>query len=146
MSTAAAVAAAHAWFENHSGWAPPDTLTLAEWLADGVCRCPDECLVAPEGWCAHGLASWWLILTARRHEDSTTWDPTLMIPHPSRLDLRRPGALAVLEAHERAVDAGQSGYIDPGTGLYVMTAPYLWQRGCCGRGCRHCPFTTGGDP
>jgi hypothetical protein len=37
---------------------------LAEWLADGVCRCPDECLVAPEGWCEHGLASWWLILDA----------------------------------------------------------------------------------
>jgi hypothetical protein len=26
-----------------------------------VCRCPDECIVAPETWCEHGLASWWLI-------------------------------------------------------------------------------------
>ena len=31
-------------------------------VADGVCRCPDECLVTPEGWCEHGLASWALIL------------------------------------------------------------------------------------
>jgi hypothetical protein len=63
-SAAEAVAAAHAWFEVNSGWAPPDADTLAEWLADGVCRCPDECLVAPEAWCRHGLASWHLILAA----------------------------------------------------------------------------------
>lgn len=50
------------WFEVNSGWAPPDEETLAEWLADGVCRCPDECLVAPEGTCEHGLASWYSIL------------------------------------------------------------------------------------
>jgi len=59
---------AHAWFETHSGWAPPDAGTLAEWLADGICRCPDECLVPAEGWCDHGLASWWLILTADAHD------------------------------------------------------------------------------
>ena len=57
-----AVRNAHEWFENNSGWAPPDPDTLADWVADGVCRCPDECLVAPDGWCEHGLASWWLIL------------------------------------------------------------------------------------
>jgi hypothetical protein len=33
-------------------------------MDDGVCRCPDECLVEPDGWCDHGLASWWLILRA----------------------------------------------------------------------------------
>lgn len=60
----AAVARTHAWFEDHSGWAPPDPDTLAEWLADGMCRAPDECLVAPEGWCEHGLASWKLVLDA----------------------------------------------------------------------------------
>jgi len=59
-----AVANAHAWFEWNSGWAPPDEDTLEEWVADGVCRCPDECLVRPDGWCEHGLASWWLILGA----------------------------------------------------------------------------------
>jgi hypothetical protein len=59
-----AVQNAHAWFEVNSGWAPPDEDTLAEWIADGVCRCPDECLVTPDGWCEHGLASWHLILSA----------------------------------------------------------------------------------
>jgi hypothetical protein len=57
-----AIRNAHDWFEHNSGWAPPDADTIAEWVADGVCRCPDECLVAPEEWCGHGLASWWLIL------------------------------------------------------------------------------------
>ena len=59
-----AVRKAHEWFEVNSGWAPPDADELAEWLADGVCRSPDDCLVSPEGWCAHGLASWWLVLRA----------------------------------------------------------------------------------
>jgi hypothetical protein len=57
-----AIAAALSWFEVNSGWAPPDVDELAEWVADGVSRCPDECLVAPDGWCEHGLASWALIL------------------------------------------------------------------------------------
>jgi aminoglycoside phosphotransferase (APT) family kinase protein len=57
-----AVRNAHHWFERNSGWAPPDEDTLEEWLADGVCRCPDECLVSPRSWCEHGLASWWLVL------------------------------------------------------------------------------------
>jgi hypothetical protein len=52
----------------NSGWAPPTDETLAEWLADGVCRCPDECLVMPDGCCKHGLASWWLILQALKTE------------------------------------------------------------------------------
>ena len=64
-----AVRNAHSWFEVNSGWAPPDDDTLAEWIADGVCRCPDECLVAPEAWCSHGLASWALILAALAQED-----------------------------------------------------------------------------
>ena len=64
LTAALAIANAHAWFEVHSGWAPPDEDTLAEWVGDGVCRCPDECLVAPDAWCRHGLASWWLILGA----------------------------------------------------------------------------------
>ncbi len=63
-STEEAVRNAHEWFEHNSGWAPPDEDTLAEWSGDGVCRCPDECLVTPEAWCEHGLASWVLILRA----------------------------------------------------------------------------------
>jgi uncharacterized protein DUF5522 len=66
-ATASAVEAidnAHAWFEVNSGWAPPDPDILAEWAADGVCRCPDDCIVAPDAWCTHGLASWCLIMDA----------------------------------------------------------------------------------
>lgn len=67
-----AVRVAHGWFEHNSGWAPPDDDTLAEWLADGVCRCPDECLVGPRDWCEHGLASWWLVL--RSIDEQTVLD------------------------------------------------------------------------
>jgi hypothetical protein len=63
-TAAEAVRNAHAWFEWNSGWAPPDPDELAEWLADDVCRCPDGCLVAPDAWCEHGLASWHLVLAA----------------------------------------------------------------------------------
>ena len=59
-----AVRNAHAWFEVNSGWAPPDHDVLAEWVADGVCRCPDDCIVAPDAWGEHGLASWWLVMQA----------------------------------------------------------------------------------
>lgn len=59
-----AVAATYAWFDVNSGWAPPDEHELEEWLADGVCRAPDDCLVAPDGICDHGLASWKLVLDA----------------------------------------------------------------------------------
>ena len=59
-----AVANAHDWFERNSGWAPPDEGTLDEWRADDVCRCPDECLVAWDGWCEHGLAAWSLVVAA----------------------------------------------------------------------------------
>lgn len=47
-----------------------------------------------------------------------------------------------LAAHDLAVQRGQGGYIDPLTGLFVMTSRYLQERGyCCGKGCRHCPFS-----
>jgi hypothetical protein len=62
LTTEQAVCNALAWFEINSGWAPPDESTLADWLAEGVCRCPDGCLVGADGWCKHGLASWKLIL------------------------------------------------------------------------------------
>lgn len=70
MDAETAVRNAHRWFETNSGWAPPDVDTLAEWVADGVCRCPDECLVTPDGWCEHGLASWALVLAALSVEDA----------------------------------------------------------------------------
>jgi len=44
-------------------------------------------------------------------------------------------------AHDAAVAAGDAGYLDPDTGLFVLTARYLRDRGhCCGNGCRHCPY------
>lgn len=46
-----------------------------------------------------------------------------------------------LLAHDRAVAAGLDHYIDPHSGLLVMTALYLSDRGyCCDNGCRHCPW------
>jgi hypothetical protein len=47
----------------------------------------------------------------------------------------------VVAAHEAAIAAGADGYLDPRTGLFVMTAAYLAARGsCCDSGCRHCPY------
>jgi hypothetical protein len=44
-------------------------------------------------------------------------------------------------AHQAAIDAGDAGYLDPGTGLFVFTAAFLAERGtCCDSGCRHCPY------
>jgi len=46
-----------------------------------------------------------------------------------------------LRLHEAAVAAGQHGYVDPRTGLYVFTALGLKAQGaCCGSGCMHCPY------
>jgi len=73
MTSAEAVGNAFAWFEVNSGWAPPDPETLDDWLGDGVCRCPDECLVEPNGWCEHGLASWSLILMAVEEAEGPTF-------------------------------------------------------------------------
>jgi hypothetical protein len=37
-------------------------------------------------------------------------------------------------------------YVDPHTGLHVLTAGYLAERGfCCGNGCRHCPYVRDTD-
>ncbi|HKY14610.1 MAG TPA: hypothetical protein VJM33_06760 [Microthrixaceae bacterium] len=60
----AAIARTHEWFHHHSGWAPPDEHTMSDWLAEDMCRAPDDCVTSPTGWCEHGLASWWLILDA----------------------------------------------------------------------------------
>jgi hypothetical protein len=46
-----------------------------------------------------------------------------------------------LECHAAACEAGESGYVDPATGYFVMTSVYLRARKtCCGNGCRHCPW------
>lgn len=143
LSAAEAVQRAHVWFEQNSGWSPPDPSTLSEWMSDGVCRCPDDCLVAPTECCSHGLPSWWLVLrTLDRDEGAPPLPPPRLAPHPDRLD---PGSVAdyvaAMDAHHRALLAGEPGYLDPKSGLFVQTARTLWDRGaCCEQGCRHCPF------
>jgi len=48
-----------------------------------------------------------------------------------------------LKLHAEACRAGEPGYMDPETGLFVMTSVYLRERGyCCGSGCRHCPYSA----
>ncbi len=62
-------------------------------------------------------------------------------PKPGRLPDDPVARSEILAAHERALATGAAGYRDPATGLYVMTARYLADRGyCCGSGCRHCPY------
>lgn len=44
-------------------------------------------------------------------------------------------------AHDAAVAAGEAGYLDPDTRLFVFTAVTLAGSGrCCDSGCRHCPW------
>lgn len=48
---------------------------------------------------------------------------------------------AAQRAHDAADARGESGYLDPASGLFVMTAGALVDQGaCCGNGCRHCPY------
>jgi len=62
-------------------------------------------------------------------------------PHPTRLPLDHPERDEILARHAAALTAGEAGYVDPDTGLFVLTAAYLRDRGfCCDRGCRHCPY------
>lgn len=53
-----------------------------------------------------------------------------------------------LAAHDDAVRRREPMYQDPATGLWVMTAYHLRDRGyCCESGCRHCPYRPNrGDP
>jgi hypothetical protein len=47
----------------------------------------------------------------------------------------------IVAAHAAAIDRDEAGYLDPETGLFVLTAAYLAERGyCCENGCRHCPY------
>jgi hypothetical protein len=70
-----------------------------------------------------------------------TADRELDEPSASRLPLDHPDREEVLARHAAAVAAGEPGYLDPATGLFVLTAAYLAARGtCCGSGCRHCPY------
>ncbi|BCJ73163.1 hypothetical protein CS0771_27070 [Catellatospora sp. IY07-71] len=64
-------------------------------------------------------------------------------PHPSRLRPDHPGRAEILAKHAEALRDGTPGYLDPATGLFVLSAAFLAKRGfCCTRGCRHCPYVT----
>ena len=68
-------------------------------------------------------------------------DRPLQEPHQTRLPRSHPRRAEILTAHAAALEAGQAGYLDPGSGLFVLTAAFLRDRGsCCHRGCRHCPY------
>lgn len=68
-------------------------------------------------------------------------DRPLDQPHPRRLPRDHPHYAEIMEAHQAALAAGAAGYLDPVTGLFVLTAAFLANRErCCGRGCRHCPY------
>lgn len=66
---------------------------------------------------------------------------SLREPDATRLAPGHPRRAEILAEHDRALAAGTSGYRDPDSGYFVMTAAYLAERGsCCGNGCRHCPY------
>jgi hypothetical protein len=63
-------------------------------------------------------------------------------PSTARLPLDEPRRAEALARHADAMREGAPGYLDPATGLFVLTAQYLADRGiCCDTGCRHCPYT-----
>ena len=65
----------------------------------------------------------------------------LLRPHPRRLPPTTPNYGEIMALHEEAICRGEDHYEDPATGLWVMTAVHLWERGyCCYSGCRHCPW------
>ena len=48
---------------------------------------------------------------------------------------------AIQRLHDAAVSRGEALYLDPRSGLWVMTSAQLAKRTyCCGNGCRHCPY------
>ena len=68
-------------------------------------------------------------------------DRPLTEPHPSRLSPQHPARAEILAEHAAALERGDMGYLDPVTGLFVMTAAVHAERGyCCNSGCRHCPY------
>ena len=68
--------------------------------------------------------------------------PEPHLPHPTRLAPEAEGYREIMAVHDAAVADGQAGYLDPFTGLFVMTSSFHLARGkCCHNGCRHCPYT-----
>lgn len=64
-------------------------------------------------------------------------------PHRDRLAPDHPDYDAIVTAHQAALRDGADMYVDPVSGLSVLTAAYLMRRGtCCDSGCRHCPYVA----
>jgi hypothetical protein len=62
-------------------------------------------------------------------------------PHPDRLPPDDPAFARIISAHAEALRSRADTYVDPRSGLTVLTAGYLARRGyCCESGCRHCPY------
>jgi hypothetical protein len=64
-------------------------------------------------------------------------------PHPDRLSRDDPFYAEIIRAHTEAIRTGADTYVDPRSGLTVLTAAFLARRGyCCESGCRHCPYVA----
>jgi hypothetical protein len=88
-------------------------------------------------------------MPALRHDRGVTDDRDelaprdLHTPATSRLPPEIAGRDRILAAHDAALAAGDAGYLDPASGLFVLTAAFHAHRGtCCHNGCRHCPYVT----
>ncbi len=82
-------------------------------------------------------------MTERPDTGDALADRPLSLPASWRLALDDPRRDQVLAAHDAALATGSAGYADPATGLFVLTARCLADRGwCCHNGCRHCPYTV----
>lgn len=97
-------------------------------------------------WISVVIHSWLLLVSvslfpmdrARKTELRADW---LDVPKPDRFSKDRVDFAKSMAAHHKASVDDDPGYPDPTTGLFVMTATYLRDRGwCCDRGCRHCPY------
>jgi hypothetical protein len=59
------------------------------------------------------------------------------------LPLAIPNREQIIAAHDAALAADEAGYLDPASGLFVLTAAFHARRGtCCHKGCRHCPYVV----
>ena len=62
-------------------------------------------------------------------------------PREDRFPRSAAGYSEAMSRHRRAVTMNEAGYLDPSSGLFVLTARYLAERSwCCDNGCRHCPY------
>jgi hypothetical protein len=62
-------------------------------------------------------------------------------PHPDHLSEAHPFYAEIMAEHNRSIELGDPGYLDPETGFFVFNAKTLADNGkCCANICRHCPF------